>query len=82
MNKLILLGTIFLMSCASSNYKRRDIYQARYTVRKYYLPQEQFVTNDKLKPTKSAIKPTKSVKKKASRLDCERVFQEINKCSM
>lgn len=77
MNKLIILSTIFLMSCASSNYKRRDIYQVRYTVREYYLP---VASKPEVKPMNIAKKSSKPVKKKASRLDCAKVFKEINQC--
>ena len=78
MNKLIILSAFFLVSCANTQYKRRDIYQVRYTVREYYMP----VSKPNEKPVKNKSKPSKSVKKKASRLDCKRVFQEINKCSI
>ena len=76
MNKLIILSAFFLVSCASSNYNRRDVYQVRYTVREYYL----LVSKPETKPKVPAKNSSKSVKKKASRLDCERVFKEVNQC--
>lgn len=74
MNKLIILSTIFLMSCANTRYKRHSWATVKYTVREYYLP---VVNKAEAKPIK---KHSKSVKKKSSRLDCERVFKEINQC--
>lgn len=98
MNKLIILSTIFLMSCASSNYKKRDIYQVRYTVERLYKCPEGYalsvnsmecvkvgVLNVLKKNTVKHIKPVKRSVKKANRavkIDCKRVFQEINKCSI
>ena len=98
MNKLIILNLIFLTSCASSNYNRRDIYQVRYTVERLYkCPDGYALSVNKLecvkvgvlsvlnKNTVKHIKPVKKPLKKAPRplkIDCKRVFQEINKCSM
>jgi len=96
MNKLIILSTIFLMSCASSNYKRRDIYQVRYTVERLYKCPEDFalsvnsmecvkvgVLSVLKKDTLKHIKPVKKVVKKAKKpvkIDCSRVFKEVNQC--
>lgn len=98
MNKIIILSTIFLMSCASSNYKRRDIYQVRYTIERLYKCPEGYalsvnsmecvkvpVLSVLKKNTVKDIKPVKrSVKKakKTVKIDCKRVFQEINRCSI
>lgn len=98
MNKLIILSTIFLMSCASSNYKRRDIYQVRYTIERLYKCPENYAlsvnsmecvkvgvlsvlknnTVKDIKPVKKAVKKAK----KPVKIDCKRLFQEINKCSI
>lgn len=74
MNKLIVLATFFLASCANTQYRKHDLFSVKYTVREYYLP---VAKKAEVKPIKSA---KKSVKRKASRLDCERVFKEINQC--
>lgn len=98
MNKLIILSALFLVSCASSNYKRRDIYQVRYTIERLYKCPEGFALSvnsmecvkvgvlsvlnknavKDIKPVKKAVKRTK----KPVKIDCKRVFQEINRCSM
>lgn len=78
MNKLIILSAFFLASCANNQFKRRNIYQVKYTVREYYLP---VTKKAELKPINSVKKLSKkSIKKKASGLDCSRVFREINQC--
>lgn len=82
MNKLIILSTIFLMSCAhNTQYKRHSWATVKYTVREYYYPIASKPVaakpTDNVKPIK---KPSKPVKKKTSRLNCERVFKEINQC--
>lgn len=98
MNKLIILSALFLMSCASSNYNRRDIYQVRYTIERLYKCPESFalsvnsmecvkvpVLSVLKKNTVKDIKPVKKTVKKAKKpvkIDCKRVFQEINKCSI
>lgn len=74
MNKLIVLAIFFLASCANTQYRKHDLFSVKYTVREYYLP---VTVKPEIKPIK---KPSKSVKKKASRLDCERVFKEVNQC--
>ena len=96
MNKLIILSTIFLMSCASSNYKRRDIYQVRYTVERLYKCPENYAlsvnsmkcvkvpvlivskknTVKDINPIKKAVKRAK----KTVKIDCTRVFKEVNQC--
>lgn len=77
MNKLIILSAFFLVSCANNQYKRHSFATVKYTVREYYLP----VTNKaEVNPMKSTKKSSKSVKKKTSRIDCSRVFREINQC--
>lgn len=96
MNKLIILSTIFLMSCASSNYKRRDIYQVRYTVERLYkCPEGYALSVNSMECVKvpvlsvlksnavKDIKPVKKVVKKANKpvkVDCTRVFKEVNQC--
>lgn len=77
MNKLIILATLFLTSCANNQYKRHSWATVKYTVREYYLPVES-KPSEKLVKNKS--KPSKSVKKKANRLDCDKVFKEVNQC--
>jgi len=93
MNKIIILSTIFLMSCASSNYKRRDIYQVRYTVERLYKCPENYalsvnsmkcvkvpvlsvLTVKDINPIKKAVKRAK----KTVKIDCTRVFKEVNQC--
>lgn len=96
MNKLIILSALFLMSCASSNYKRRDIYQVRYTVERLYKCPESYAlsvnsmecvkvpvlsvlkesTVKDIKPVKKAVKRSK----KPVKIDCTRVFKEVNQC--
>ena len=97
-SKLIILSALLLTSCASSNYKRRDTYQVRYTVERLYkCPEGYALSVNSMECVKVGVlsvkkenalvsikKPRKAVKK-ASRplkIDCKRVFQEINKCSM
>lgn len=96
MNKLIILSTIFLMSCASSNYKRRDIYQVRYTVERLYkCPEGYALSVNSMECVKvpvlsvlkessvKHIKPVKKAVKKTTRpikIDCSRVFKQINQC--
>lgn len=88
MNKLIIISAFFLVSCASSNYKRRDIYHVRYTVREYYYPsstEKQTMPSEKWKAKSDSVLLKKKVVKKkrvilSSRLDCEKVFKEINQC--
>ena len=96
MNKLIILATLFLVSCASSNYKRRDIYQVRYTVERLYKCPEGYalsvnsmecvkvgVLSVLKKDTVKDIKPVKKPLKRAkktAKIDCKRVFEEISKC--
>lgn len=98
MNKLIILSTIFLMSCASSNYKRSDIYHVRYTVERLYKCPEGYALSvnsmecvkvgvlsvlkkDTVKHINPVKKPLKRAKKPV-KIDCKRVFQEINRCSI
>ena len=98
MNKLIILSAFFLVSCASSNYKRRDIYQVRYTIERLYkcpegyalsvnsmecvkVPVLSVLNKNTVKDIKPVKKPLKRAKKPV-KIDCERVFREINKCSM
>ena len=78
MNKIIILSTFFLMSCANTQYKRHSFATVKYTVREYYLPQ--LGINEQLKPKRAIISHIRPVKKKTSRLNCERVFKEINQC--
>ena len=98
MNKLIILSALLLASCASSNYNRRDIYQVRYTIERLYKCPESYAlsvnsmecvkvpvlsvlnknTVKDIKPVKKAVKRSK----KPVKIDCNRVFQEINKCSI
>ena len=98
MNKLIILSAFFLVSCASSNCKRRDIYQVRYTVERLYkCPEEYALSVNSMEcvkvgvlsvSKKSMVKDIKPVKKPLKRakntakIDCKRVFQELNRCSM
>lgn len=96
MNKLIILSTLFLASCASSNYKRRDIYQVRYTIERLYKCPENYALSvnsmecvkvgvlsvlksnavKDIKPVKKAVKKAK----KTVKIDCTRVFKEVNQC--
>lgn len=81
MNKLIILSTIFLVSCANTRYKRHSWATVKYTVREYYYPiASNPVTAKPIDNVKPIKKPSKPVKKKASRLDCAKVFKEINQC--
>lgn len=82
----------------NTDYKRRDIYQVRHTVeRLYQCPSGYALSVNNLECVKiadftakkesvlvSIKKPRKPIKKanRTLKIDCKRVFQEINKCSM
>jgi hypothetical protein len=70
MSKLIIL--LLLTSCAS--HKKANLYTVKYTVREYYAPVKAESPVVKKKPTK------KVTKKKTQKIDCAKVFQEINLC--
>ena len=81
MNKLIILSALLLVSCANTQSKRHSWATVKYTVREYYYPiASKPVTVKPIDNVKPIKKPSKPVKKKASRLDCERVFKEVNQC--
>lgn len=95
MNKLIILSALLLTSCASSNYKRRDIYQVIYTVERLYkCPEGYALSVNKIECVKVGVfsvkkenavsikKPRKAVKmaSRPLKIDCKRVFREINIC--
>ena len=96
MNKLIILSALLLTSCASSNYTKRDIYQIKYTVERLYKCPEGYalsvnsmecvkvgVLSVKKESTIKHIKPVKKSVKKAIRhvkIDCNKVFKEVNQC--
>lgn len=78
MNKLIILGTLFLVSCANTQYRKHDLFTVKYTVREYYLPINTVNPSPTIQKTRKPLKKAK----KTVKIDCKRVFQEINKCSI
>lgn len=74
MSKLIIL--LFMTGCAhNSGYRKHDATRIKYTVREYYLPST-------VNPSPSIQKPKKPLKraKKTLKIDCGRVFKEVNQC--
>jgi hypothetical protein len=67
---------LLFVGCASPGYKRHNMANVKYTVREYYLPSEPIKT---VEPILSKPKPKKTLKK-AKKVDCGRVFTEINQC--
>ena len=74
MKYLILLT---LVSCSSTQYKRHNWATVKYTVREYYFPVKSV---EPVKTVPSKPKPKKTVKK-AKKVDCEKVFKQVNWCS-
>ena len=92
MNKLIILNLLFLASCAhNTGYNRRDTYQVKYTVERLYkCPDGYALSVNSMKCVKvgvlsvlknNTVKHIKPVRaKKHVKIDCNRVFKEVNQC--
>lgn len=73
---IILLFTTTAISCShGGQYKKHDLFTVKYTIREYYIP-----TDNTQKPTiQKTRKPLKRAKKPL-KIDCTRVFKEVNQC--